>query len=253
MRVHFLGVGEACDERYANTSILVEPSKSGRTGSILLDCGFTVPGAFFALPQPENLAAVYISHYHGDHFFGIPLLLLRMWEDGRKNELTIIGQDPVDEIVEKTMRLAYPNFRKKITYPIRYITAEPGKEIQANNTKWKFALTDHSQANLAVRLEYGGRTLFYSGDGAFTPQSLDLARDCDLAVHEAYGIEETTPGHGSINACLDFAAKARVKTLALVHVQRKIRRLRSPDIRSLLERAYGFMGLLPEPGEILDI
>ena len=85
--VTFLGVGEACDERLPNTSVLIQPQNK-ETGSLLLDCGFTVPASFFAYNQdPEDLSAIWISHFHGDHFFGLPLLLLRLYEEGRRAPL----------------------------------------------------------------------------------------------------------------------------------------------------------------------
>ena len=41
MQVQFIGVGEAFDERYANTSVLVTvPGPDGPT-HVLLDCGFS--------------------------------------------------------------------------------------------------------------------------------------------------------------------------------------------------------------------
>ena len=111
MEIQFLGVGEACDEEHPNTSLLVTTSKGG---SFLLDCGFTTPHIYFGLHrQVDELDAVWISHFHGDHFFGIPLLLLRFWEMGREKRLIIAGQDGVKEKVHSAMELAYPGFIDK--------------------------------------------------------------------------------------------------------------------------------------------
>ena len=71
-----------------------------------------------------------------------------------------------------------------------------------------------------MRLEDGRHALFYSGDGLFSPETLLLARGCDLAIHEAFQLDPVTPAHGTVRQCLDFAREAGVATLALVHVQR---------------------------------
>ena len=80
MRVTFVGVGEAFDENLPNTSILVESAAS----SILLDCGFSAPRAFWkAADNAEGLDMIHVSHFHADHYFGIPALLARFTQEGR--------------------------------------------------------------------------------------------------------------------------------------------------------------------------
>lgn len=81
MQVQFIGVGEAFDERYANTSVLVTvPGPDGPT-HVLLDCGFTAAAAYYRHANVgATLDAVWVSHFHGDHFLGLPLLLLRFWD-----------------------------------------------------------------------------------------------------------------------------------------------------------------------------
>jgi len=62
VRVKFIGVGEAFDEELSNTSIWVRTSEGGHDSSILFDCGFTAPPAFWkSCPDPNNLDAVWIS------------------------------------------------------------------------------------------------------------------------------------------------------------------------------------------------
>ena len=68
------------DEALPNTSILVESGSS----SILLDCGFTAASTFWEVANNSlDLDVVYISHSYGDHYFGVPALLVRSVEEGR--------------------------------------------------------------------------------------------------------------------------------------------------------------------------
>ena len=260
MRICFLGVGEAFDEHYPNTSLLVSFPDPDGDAHVLLDCGFTAPAAYYRHAPDDARAcsaldAVWISHFHGDHFLGLPLLLLRFWEEGRTRPLTIVGQAGVEDKIWAAFDLAYPGFRPRLNFLVRFLEAAPGEVIHAARARWSFALGDHSVVTpcLAVRLDRGGQSVVYSGDGRPTPATAKLAQGVDLLVHEAYGLEPDTPGHGGVPGCLELARDVRARNLALVHVNRRVRRESAGDIRTLLSRAMGEHGVLPEPGDVITL
>jgi len=248
MRVEFLGVGEACDEALPNTSLLVQRSADSFQ-TLLLDCGFTVASQFLQkVPDPDQLDALWISHFHGDHTFGLPQLLLRFFEMGRTKPLTFIGQPGIDDWVINLMELSYPGLTPRFGFDLQWEVLTPDRTLDLGGVSLQAAPTDHSQPNLALRVESGGRSLFYSGDGGMTSSSRELAKHCSLAVHEAYSFEPRSGGHSSVLECLDLAARACVQALALVH----IRRLERGKVKSLdaleLEARAGCPILVPEPG-----
>ena len=118
---------------------------------------------------------------------------------------------------------------------------------------WKTAVTDHSQRNLALRLESEGKSLFYSGDGRPTPETIVLAERAELIVHEAYQLSRYVPGHGTIVGCLEMASTSRAKKLALVHIQREARRKKFEEIKKLVDSVHAFQVLIPEPGDRIKI
>jgi len=67
----------------------------------LIDCG---EGSQERLRKygisPMKLNAVFISHLHGDHVFGLPGLISTMNHLGRKTPLQLYGPQPIREIVE---------------------------------------------------------------------------------------------------------------------------------------------------------
>jgi ribonuclease Z len=254
MRVTFLGVGEACDERVPNTSLLVQTQVEGQQKSVMLDCGFTVPSLYWqTTSDPDDLDALWISHFHGDHFFGVPALLLRLWEMKRSKPLAIVSQTGVEKTVIQAMELAYPGFFAKLRYPVVFHEVEPGQRMLIAGLEWSTAQSIHGQRNLAVRIEDGRNSIFYSGDGLFSPATLSLARACSLVVHEAFRLDPLTPGHGTVRQCIDFAREAGAALLALVHVQREERRDRHQDILGLLHDIRDLHVVLPEPGETLEL
>ncbi len=260
MRICFLGVGEAFDEHYPNTSLLVSIPKPDGEFHVLLDCGFTAPGAYYRHAPDDArtssaLDAVWISHFHGDHFMGLPLLLLRFWEEGRTRPLTIVGQAGVEEKVWAAFDLAYPGFRPRLQFPVCFLEAVPGQVIHVAGARWSFALGDHSAMTpcLAVRLDCGGGSVMYSGDGRPTPATAELAQGVGLLVHEAYGLDPDTPGHGGVPGCLNLARDVRARNLALVHVNRRVRRKSAGTIRAMLAEAMGGHGALPETGDVITL
>ncbi len=253
MRVKFLGVGEAFDELLPNVSIWVRSqADGGAKSSVLLDCGFTAPPRFWAnCPDPEDLDALWISHFHGDHYLGIPALLTRFWESGRKKPLLIVGQEGVETIVLEAMRMAYASMMERFAFELNFLELAPAKAVDAAGYTWRAAVSGHPRKDLALRLERGGKSLFYSGDGPPTDETLSLARGCDLAIHEAYTIEPDSPAHGSFRTAIDLARTVRARALALVHVQRNERRERREEISHLMESIRDVRVFMPEPDEEL--
>src|SRR5579884_2415633 len=56
-----------------------------------------------------GIDTVFISHFHGDHFFGLPFLLLNFaYQTRRSRELTIVGPPGTEALVRQLTELAYP-------------------------------------------------------------------------------------------------------------------------------------------------
>jgi ribonuclease BN (tRNA processing enzyme) len=250
MQVVFLGVGEACDGRLGNTSMLVRTNSS----CILLDCGFSVAHAVFSeLYSANDLDAVWISHFHGDHFFSLPLLLLRLWESGRDAALSILGPPGIEDIVRQSVRLAYPSFWDKFTYQIDFRDLPPGHTFRRGDCSWRTAWTQHSRPNLGLRLDEPGASLYYSGDGRPGDGTWDLAQSCSLIVHEGFQVDQAVHGHGTVRESVDLAVRAGAGQLAVVHMQRDEREARGAEARSLLQAMPGGSGVLPRPGDRLSL
>lgn len=253
MKITFLGVGEACDPQRPNTSILVDAEDDARN-QLLLDCGFTTPHQYFGMiSDPELLDALWISHFHGDHFFGVPLLLLRFWEMQRLKPLIITGITGIQKKICHVMELAYPGFINKIQYHLHFVELEPGATIELAGFSWDTAVNEHSQTDLALCLKRNGKSVYYSGDGRPLPAGAELAHGCDLLIHEAYRIRGETPGHGSVQATIEFAKQVGARRLALVHLSHDELARNDALLRQLIENVKDISVLLPNSGFTLEI
>ncbi len=254
MRVTFVGVGEAFDERLPNTSLFLAGVCGEGRRTVLLDCGFTAAAAFFAcqaIPGPDREQgpdAVWISHFHGDHFFGLPYLLARLHEVGRERPLLLAGDEAVEDRVKSAVSLAYPNLLEKLAYPLHFASVGPGEAFSICGFPARATQTGHGAPCLALRLETHLGALYYSGDGAPTEACRELANGCALIVQEAYGVEAGPPGHGPVAEAIGLGeTAARDGALAPVHIRRDVRRARGEAIQARLSAA-GVRAFLPEPG-----
>ncbi|KAA3647393.1 MAG: ribonuclease Z [Bacteroidetes bacterium] len=103
-KVLILGNGSALPTISSNqSSQVVEVGNS----LFLIDCG---EGTQIELRRNkvkiQNLDHIFISHLHGDHFFGLVGLMSTMHLLGRKNELHIHGPKGLDEIIQIQFRNA---------------------------------------------------------------------------------------------------------------------------------------------------
>lgn len=227
MKITFLGTGEACDISRRNTSILIENDKQHH----LLDCGFSSPLGYFAGEPDTPLTTIWISHFHGDHFFGLPQLLVYMYLQKREEQLIILsGMTDCSEKIYSALELAYPGVWDKLLFPLHFLQVKPGEPLQCNGLTWDSAPVSHSQPAFAVKIASPERSLYYGGDGNPTVEAVKLMKGCDLVIHEAFSLTPEKPAHSSVEECLLLADELDIPQLALLHINRRSRRrLREKD------------------------
>jgi len=222
MKVIALGVGEWRDGIHPNNSHLVI---SGDT-SILLDCGRGVPEQLRKLDKGGDWPdAVYLSHDHPDHCCGLVPLLSWGWHYGRKKAITIICRRTLAEFMTKVVELAYYYETGNFNFPILFadISADMESGFDFNGLGLKFAPTNHSVDNLAVRIDDGSHVVCYSGDGEPTAASAKLYHKADLLIHEGFSCDTPQAGHGFIPNVITVAEQQQVGTLWLTHLQKEFR------------------------------
>src|SRR5690242_10684844 len=107
MKVTFLGSGDAFGSggRF-NTCFFVETG----SGNFLIDCGAS---SLIAIRKfgvdPNTISTIFISHLHGDHFGGLPFLLLdAQFYSKREAPLTLVGPPGFRERLAQAMELFFP-------------------------------------------------------------------------------------------------------------------------------------------------
>ena len=93
MRIVFLGTSSGTPSRERNvTSVAIVLD-----GSVLLfDCGEGTQHQLLRAPvRSGSIDAIFVSHLHGDHVYGIPGLLGTFSMNGRERPLRIVGEEDV--------------------------------------------------------------------------------------------------------------------------------------------------------------
>lgn len=136
----------------------------------------------------DEIEAVFISHFHGDHWFGLPFLLLEYSEmTTRSKDLTIIGPPGIQERVRTVTQAGFPNvLKKEKTYRETYRDLRDGLEGEVAGLKFLARSVTHvdSLECFGLRVRVGDRTVAYSGDSVLCDSLLELADDADVFVVE---------------------------------------------------------------------
>lgn len=214
--VRFLGCGDAVSSggRF-QACILV-------SGHVLLDCGSSSITALKAAGvDPSAIEFIFVSHLHGDHFAGIPSVVLDGQFTHRARPLTIVGPADVERRVRATMVDMYPGFATEpLRFPLDFIELTDG----ATRTVGGIAVTAWSVPHdplsnpLALRLTLDAASIGYSGDTAWTASLADVANGADLFICEAQTLAPKARIHLSYAEVLAHRAELRAKRIVLTHM-----------------------------------
>src|SRR3954452_6536640 len=107
MNLTFIGSGDAFGNGgRVQTCFLLEQAG---LDSVLIDCGATSLTALKAAgKEPNEVTTVLLTHLHGDHFGGIPFLVLDGQFRRRDRPLVVAGPPGTRERVEAAMELLFP-------------------------------------------------------------------------------------------------------------------------------------------------
>lgn len=103
---------------------------------LMIDCGeATQFRVIYEKVKVKKLNHIFISHLHGDHYFGIFGLLSTLNLNGRKNDLHIYGPRGLDEVIVTNLRVSNSVLGYKLIFhEINLEKNEKSKTLLENDT-----------------------------------------------------------------------------------------------------------------------
>jgi ribonuclease Z len=175
----------------------------------LFDAGDGAAKRLEALNLPvAQLSAVFVTHYHADHYADLGEVIDRSWIMGRRRTLLVYGPPGNEQIVD--------GLHQAYTLEYGYRTAHHGAE--AMPPQWARAQAMEFQAdegdlpavdyeqdgvrvtafvarhppirpNVGYRIEYAGKTVVLSGDTVATDTLLEQSRGADLLISDVMAMD----------------------------------------------------------------
>lgn len=147
MELFFLGTGSGVPSKERNVSSLVLRILEVRGTSWVFDCGEgTQQQILNTNIRPRRIEAVFITHLHGDHIYGLPGLLSSRSFQGGETPVTVYGPRGLKEYIDISLTLSGTHLR----YPLYVEEVEEGQLFE-----------DEQFLVEAVKLEHGLESFGY--------------------------------------------------------------------------------------------
>lgn len=207
----------------------------GERTNLLIDCGASSLVAMKQLGIDRNaITTIVVTHFHADHFGGIPFFILdAQFFSKRREPLTIVGPIGLEDWYERVMETAFPGSSKASQkFELHLVEIGAGQSLTLADVKVSAYQAVHGPPNgpyLSVRIEVEGKSVAYTGDTEWTPELIPAARDADLFIAEAYFRDRTIATHLSLHTIEAHLGELAPKRLVLTHM--------SDDMLNHLDRA----------------
>jgi len=224
--VTLLGTGDAfASFGRSQAGYLIDAPGAGR---ILMEAG---PGLLPALKgnhiPTDSFDLLLISHLHGDHFGGLPFLILEyMWETRRKKVLTIAGPAKLEERTWQLMRTMFPHFElDKIKHKLKFVVLEPGRTARLGKFQVHAIRSPHTKPDISLsfRVAVDGKAIVFSGDSGWNDELVKLSDGADLFLCECTYYESAELDfHLNYPLLAANRDKFKVRRMILTHLGREV-------------------------------
>jgi ribonuclease BN (tRNA processing enzyme) len=165
---------------------------------------------------------VLISHLHGDHFGGLPFLLLdAQFVSRRTTALTIAGPPTLPARLHALRETMFPGSTESdLGFALDIVELEPCVITQVNGVSVTAYPVHHPSGapSYALRCQIEHRILCYSGDTEWVPVLIEAARDADLFIAECYTFDRPVPFHTSWMSLREHLPEIGAKRVQMTHM-----------------------------------
>jgi glyoxylase-like metal-dependent hydrolase (beta-lactamase superfamily II) len=207
-----LGCGHSESDTLFNNNALVTNAQ----GNLLIDCGYTIKPALAAQGlKLQDIDAVFITHVHADHMFGLE----RLANEGRykyqKKARLIVHADLYDELWHQCLKGVLAKNGEGENELSDYFELEllQSDEFELFGNFYQLHRVSHTPGKVCFGLMIN-HSMFYSGDTVAIPQLL-LQLKPELIFHDVT-LTEYNPVHASVHSLLSLYPAELCKKIYLM-------------------------------------
>lgn len=165
----------------------------------------------------KQLDAILISHVHPDHVSDLVqyLQLYTLYRDSGRltKDIQLVGPEGFNNWFELLKQVVSTNWKHIPT--TREVT---NSTLSIGDAHIEVAPMKHVIPTVGYRIEANGTALCYTGDAAYSPELVTLAKNADVLLTECSATnEQETQVHMRPKDIARVAQEAKVKTVVLTH------------------------------------
>ena len=196
--------------------------------TFLVDCGPTILASMKQRGiDTARLDFVVVSHMHGDHFGGLPFLVLEyMYERRRTRPFVVLGPPGIEQRFWELFRALYRDVAaKEVPFELSFRELHPDTTLELRGVRVRGVRVPHQVEDTALALEFeaGGRRVLYSGDSPWFDRFLELARGVDLFLCECTAWDDSMGRHIEYRTLQPRLSELKARRVVLVHLGREMR------------------------------
>jgi ribonuclease BN (tRNA processing enzyme) len=197
MQLTVIGCGDAFGAGGSlHTSFLVRASAS----TFLIDCGVTTLIGMRRLGlEPNDIETVFVTHLHGDHFGGLPWLLIdAIYLSNRTRQLVVTGPKGIAERFAIAAEALYPGITEiERNFELTFLEYEEQTPLEVGGvTVTPFEVHHPSGAPpYALRFTLDGKVLAFTGDTGWVEALCEVGQGADLLISECFQYDVNLPIH----------------------------------------------------------
>lgn len=220
MQLQFIGCGDAFGSGgRLNTCFHV----SGERVNFLIDCGASsLLGLKRYGVSRDAIDLILITHFHGDHFAGLPFFILDAQFVRRRRPLTIAGPPGIEARLKAAMEALFENSsttRQAFDLEVVALTATTRRALcGVAVTPYPVVHGEWGGPFYAYRIEAEGRVIAFSGDTQWTPSLIPAAREADLFICECYQFDKPVRNHMNLKTLETHLPEINPRRLVLSHM-----------------------------------
>ena len=176
----------------------------------------------------QNLQAIFITHFHGDHFFDLPFVLLNLYvniEEKRNEKLYIVCNkeeiNKIKEIIELSSFKSYEEFIDKLNIEIigieenfvldNFLDSYIIKSIEVKHTSPAFGFVINNK-NSSIKVGF-------TGDSAICKGVEEIVKECCISFCDTSEITGGIDSHMGIDNIKYLLSKYANKKIVSTHIR----------------------------------